>query len=317
MATQIGMRNITKNTPLLQRYPIIRQLYDAKTHVIDLGERAVEEILVQPKMFTNAGYTVGLLVSDAASTDIGTALNAAITGSAFGNQPNDDALQVLSDTAEDVGRVVTVYGTITGTSIVKKEQITLDASDGTTPVTSTIGNWGYILGVEVDSAHATATITIREDSGDQTVTTIAATETSAGVTSVATSLQNMHGLPAQAVASDTSVKIVGVVGEDSVGNEVLDAITLSNTTAVNGVYGMAKVTKLLTGDVEGTRTATVKIGNVGLGACQYNLASGGAFDAGLGRRMILGGRYLHVVVLNGTTPTAGGVADVLYITPIR
>jgi hypothetical protein len=306
---------LSVNVPLVAKLPFVHKLYGSATGVIDLGEFTPEEIVIQARMFTNAGYVVGILPTDASEDTIGTALHAAITGSAFGNQPNNDGIELVSDDAADVGRVVTIYGTITSTSIVRKEEITMDLSDGTTQAVSAYTDWGYILGAEVNAAHATAAITIRKADGNATITTIAAEATSIGVTAVDSSLQAMHGLPAQAVASGASTKIVGIIGEDPNGTEIYDAITLAGTTAVNGVWGMVKATKLLTGDVENSVTATVKIGNIGLGACEVVLASGTIYDRGLGRRVQAGHRYLHRVVLNGTTPTAGGAADALCVTP--
>lgn len=105
-----------------------------------------------------------------------------VGGSAFTNQPANDAVEVVSNNAADTQKC-TIWGTTHGTSHIVYETITLA---GATPVKTTKTNWGTIYGVFLgdhqgkNSVAATGTITVREDSADQTITTIAATRRSAG-----------------------------------------------------------------------------------------------------------------------------------------
>lgn len=97
---------------------------------------------------------------------------------AFTNQPANDAIEILSSEAADITQTATIWGTINGTQNIVKEIIALDGADGTTPVASTRTNWGLILAVEL-SATTTGNITVREASGDATITTITAGNTKA------------------------------------------------------------------------------------------------------------------------------------------
>lgn len=95
---------------------------------------------------------------------------------AFTNQPANDGVEIGSDNAGDV-QVCTVYGTTFGGNErqVVSEAITLT---GVTFVSSVKTNWNNILAVRCASV-AVGTITLREASGNATITTLAPAATTA------------------------------------------------------------------------------------------------------------------------------------------
>lgn len=103
--------------------------------------------------------------------------------SGFTNQPAGDAVEILSNNAGDTG-LVTVFGTNHTTGILKHETVKLA---GTTVVSTSESNWGNIYGVFLGDIYgknitpAIGTITIREASGDLSITTISATKISKGM----------------------------------------------------------------------------------------------------------------------------------------
>ena len=96
--------------------------------------------------------------------------------SAFTNQPDGDSVDVISDSASDVG-FVTIWGTDKTTGLIKKETVN---ANGTSAVTTSETNWGNIYSVWMgdengkNNTAAVGTVTIRESSADQTITTITA-----------------------------------------------------------------------------------------------------------------------------------------------
>lgn len=89
----------------------------------------------------------------------------------FNTQPSNDAVQLISSSASDDGtKTITIYGTTNGAdqSDVVIETIALN---GTTPVTTVKINWGKIYAIkQATGASLVGTVTIREDSGDVTIT---------------------------------------------------------------------------------------------------------------------------------------------------
>jgi hypothetical protein len=92
-----------------------------------------------------------------------------------GTQPSNDGLELVSDTAGDT-RNVTITGTTHGSTTVVTETVTLT---GTTAVATVKTDWGIITSAVANSTHATATITLREASGNAAVTWIRAGEVNA------------------------------------------------------------------------------------------------------------------------------------------
>ena len=292
-------------------------LYGAARGVIDLGANGLMPTYVVPQVDLRSSTTstirLSLLCSRASSNEIGDTFAAATAGHAFANQPANDGVEVLSDTVADVGRVVTIYGTTTGTNMVTKEEVTLNTSDGTTVVSASKTDWGYILGVEVDKSDTTAVITIREASGDQAITTIAAATTSHGVTSVVSANQPAYDLPVSVVGDNATTKVVGVIGKDCLNRTIYDAITLTGTTAALGLQGFRNVTHLLTGDLESARTVTFSVGGMTYGAAGATLTDLGSGDPPSGIQVDLPYRYLHWCLYDSTTAATAGVADRLLL----
>jgi hypothetical protein len=102
--------------------------------------------------------------------------------SGFTNQPDGDKVEIVSNNAADTG-LITIFGTVKTTGAFKYETITLK---GTTVVATTEEDWDDIYGAFLGDVYgknikaAVGTITLREASTDQTITTLAATKISTG-----------------------------------------------------------------------------------------------------------------------------------------
>lgn len=174
-------------------------------------------------------------------------------GLAFTNQPSNDGVEVVSANAADTTQTLTIYGTTTATDTVVVETITLN---GTTQVSTVKVDWGVILGAEL-SAATVGNVTIREASGNATITTITAGQTSIGVETVASGLTAAYNVPPVVVASGATTKQIGLYGTSAAGVAQGDSQALTGATAVAMNLAFGTVTKVLTGDVENSVTVTV------------------------------------------------------------
>lgn len=177
-------------------------------------------------------------------------------GGNFANQPTGDGVEVLSDSALDIGQTVTIYGTITGaTATVTSETVTLN---GVSVISTSTITWQNILGVEL-SAVCAGTITIRKATGDAAITTIAPASLNAGVETP--SITNSRSQILIAVASGATTKPVGVIGTsiDSV-TALTSVVALNGNTPVNVNSSIFyTISKVLIGAVESARTVSVTI----------------------------------------------------------
>lgn len=123
----------------------------------------------------------------------------------FTNQPSNDGIEVLSSAAGDTTQTVTVWGTTTGTKTVVSEDVALN---GTTAVATTKTDWGLILALELDNT-AAGTVTAREASGDQTITTIAAGDTKAATIDQVIAEVSASGGVAPAIQPYSKVPVTG------------------------------------------------------------------------------------------------------------
>lgn len=191
----------------------------------------------------------------------GSLLNVTIdtgVGLAFTNQPTNDGIEIISSSASDT-QTMRVYGTTFGGYVVVVEDVVLT---GITAVASVKVDWGVILGVEIISGGlAVGTITVREASGNATITTLSAGEASKGIVSVPSVDQRAFNRKVLASADAATTKAFGVVGVNSAGTTVRIAAALTGATQVELSTALSKVTKLLVGDVEVARTVTVKTTN--------------------------------------------------------
>jgi len=198
----------------------------------------------------------------------------ATAGGDFANQPAGDTVEILSSSALDITQSVTVYGTITGaTTTVTSETIALDATDGTTVMPSVITTWETILGVEL-SAACVGTITIQEGSANADITTIAPAALSAGIVTPSAVNQDVKGLVPTHDCSGASTKKIAVIGTgiDGLAQSYVDDLN-NDTEEAHGTEGYLTITKILIGDVEAARDATINIGSIVL--TQINVGSGG------------------------------------------
>ena len=181
-----------------------------------------------------------------------TAMLAATAGGNFGNQPEGDAVEVVSNNAADEGTVTLYYTTTAAPAVVSTEVLTLK---GTTKVASTDDDIEVVLAV-VTEDHA-GTVTVSEASGSATITTLATGTNSAGLH--ATTADDAYGAISTMKAAGASTKWVGVIGTDVDGNAQTFAGQLNNTTDVNlGTSPWNTIDTVLIGDVASASTATVQ-----------------------------------------------------------
>lgn len=121
----------------------------------------------------------------------------------FVTQPSNDGVEMLSTSGSDV-QDATIWGTVTGglDTALQSEVITLN---GTNPVPTARTDWNVIYAVELASA-AAGTITVREASGDQTITQIA---------------------PGGTIAAQAQTMVIGSFG-NAIGVEQLDDTSCSD-----------------------------------------------------------------------------------------
>jgi len=183
----------------------------------------------------------------------GKAITASTAGGNFGNQPNNDGVEIISSKNTDKSMKVTLYGTIHGaTTVVVSETLTLN---GTTVVSSAKTDWSAILGVEMDSI-AAGTVTIRKATGDATITSMATTVLSSGIVAITDSRGRDQKLRID--ANGASTKIVGVVGTSPTGSVIGYAAALDGTTEKDlSAYQYRTITKVLMGDVASATEAWV------------------------------------------------------------
>ncbi|HPU86671.1 MAG TPA: hypothetical protein PLE60_15190, partial [Candidatus Latescibacteria bacterium] len=88
----------------------------------------------------------------------------------FTNQPANDAIEFLSSDADDISKEILFIGVDTG-GTVRYEAIDTHAGDGRTVVTTSRSDWQELYEVHVP-AGMIGTLTVREASGNATITTV-------------------------------------------------------------------------------------------------------------------------------------------------
>lgn len=176
-------------------------------------------------------------------------------GAAFTNQPANDGVEIVSSNAADTTQSATVYGTTQGTETVVVETVALN---GTTAVPTVKVDWGLILGVSL-SASCAGTVTFREASANQTITTITTGVLSKGIETVSPAA-NAFNLKPTFVASGATTKVIGLDGlapDDTTARRDAQDINGATPVAANLTFG--QITKVLTGDLESSVTVTVSV----------------------------------------------------------
>lgn len=251
------------------------ELYDVvgdKIQLLDFPDncRLLAASVIADREFDIGGAAVrfGLVVDQGTESTFTTAV-----GVAFTNQPANDGIELVSDAAGDTTQTITIVGTTQGTDTLVAETVTLN---GTTQVDTVKTDWGFILAAWVASGTLTAasTVTIREASGNATVTTLTPTVTSRGVNSVTSTQQAFGDQLVELVASGATTKVIGLKGTDSDGTVIYDAQALTGATKVLSNSRFQTVTEVYMGDVEATRTATINSVNP-------TLVTGSQFATGL------------------------------------
>jgi len=198
------------------------------------------------------GRVISLVTSDLS----GDTMEAGAGGN-FGNQPTGDTVEIISNNAEDIGQEITIWGTTHGgdgtvTSVTEELH-------GTTEVVTEKDDWGVILGVEL-AEEAAGTVTIREGSTDQTITTITTGNLTAGILEVEDEIRAFNQKPT-IVADDATTKSFSVIGTDEDHAALTEKATaLTGASAVTLANKYNTITRILVGDVESARTVTLKVG---------------------------------------------------------
>lgn len=175
-------------------------------------------------------------------------------GTAFTNQPANDGVEIVSSDNGDTTQNITIIGTTQGTDTVVVETKTLT---GTSQVATTKTDWGFILAVKLSAACA-GTVTVREASGNATITTLTAGVLQKGVVTY-TQTKDVGGL-VTLVASGASTKVVGLKGTDTSGAVQYDAQALTGATKVLSNLAFATVTEIYVGDIENTVSVIATLG---------------------------------------------------------
>jgi len=227
------------------------------TETLNLGVGKVSAVSASPIKAGHYIKAAGLgKVTELVTADLtGTTIDSD-TGGDFGNQPANDGVELVSSSSGDTTQTATVIGTTHGGETVVTEEVALT---GDTPASTSKSDWGVILAVKFD-ASTTGDITVREASGDQTITTVSSPATSAGVITVPAADQGAMGVKPTSSADDATTKYIGIQYVNAAGSTAYQADQLNGATAQTFTTEANLVTEVYVGDVEAARTATVKVG---------------------------------------------------------
>lgn len=198
--------------------------------------------IIQNGVVTEADLT-GTLTGAASQT------TTTAVGIGYTNQPLNDGVEILSSSAADV-QTATVIGTTTGGNVTVVESIVLT---GTTFVSTLKVNWGQVLAIKLSSA-AVGTITVRKATGDATITTLAPSATSSGVTTVTNTAA--YNRVVSVVADGATTKQFGFGGTNSAGTQIYDSVALTGATPIVSNSAFNTLTEMYRGDLEAARTVT-------------------------------------------------------------
>ncbi len=178
----------------------------------------------------------------------------ATNGDQFTNQPANDGIEIVSASTADTTQTITLYGVLNGalTTLVT-ETLTLT---GTTQVVSAHTDWYYLLGARL-SASCAGTITIREASGNATITAGLTTGVLTVGIHAATSTQAYGLIPRhdQSAAGTMPINVVGT-GLDGAALSVVAALN-GTTEEDHGTTPFATVTEVMLGAVLSTSTVNL------------------------------------------------------------
>jgi hypothetical protein len=178
----------------------------------------------------------------------------ATAGDQFTNQPANDGIEIVSSSTADTTQTITLYGVLNGalTTLVT-ETLTLT---GTTQLDSAHTDWYYLLGARL-SAPCAGTITIREASGNATITAGLTTGVLTVGIHAATSTQ-AYGLVPRHDQSAAGTMPINVVGTGLNGAALSVVAALNGTTEEDhGTTPFATVTEVMLGAVLSSSTVNL------------------------------------------------------------
>lgn len=161
------------------------------------------------------------------------------------------AVEVLSDSASDVGNNVFVYG-LDGSGNPVKETLVLNGT-GVEAGSQTFGA-GDVLGIFINGT-TVGNVTLRPSGGGASIFTLTpgTAVRKGGVRGGA-----MYAASALTLVADAATtKDVIIEGTSNTGAQILEKFTLTGITPVVGVGTFATITNIITGDVEAARTVTM------------------------------------------------------------
>ena len=237
---------------LTDKYPYILPLFlNATTGPVEISTFGVDVYSggteIDPVVLNTRKNTDAEGVFKYGVTGYQTTMVDSVAGGNFANQPAGDTVEVISSSADDTTQTATIYGTSSAAVSTLRTE-TLDLT-GTTVVTSEHDDWQEIYAVEL-SAECAGTITVREGSEDQAITTITTGNTTAGITDVLTANQASYGRVPYHDASGASTANVCLIGTDSDDEAISSIDALNGTTEeAHGTTEFKTVTRALIGAV--------------------------------------------------------------------
>lgn len=199
---------------------------------------------------------------------------ASFGGAGFTNQPANDGVTVVSDSAEDTTQTITIIG-VDNAGDYMTEEIELK---GTTDAASTNTDWGTVSAVILDAACAGA-VEVSETSGGLEIITLAAGELSAGIEITDGYAYNKI---ATVVADGASTGKLVIVHEATDGAAETNLVaTLNGTTEVPLGTASYKITTVYTGGVADTVNVDLNVAGTADSEdliCGRALTSGDAGD---------------------------------------
>ena len=213
--------------------------------------KAFESIRTHAMNTIEEGVAIAPTSASTQASDLTTA--AGLDGEITGSVVAGSVVEVVSDDAGDTSVVVTVYG-LDAAGLAQTEDITSDASNGTTPVAGT-KVWSLICGASIAAAAGTFGVT-RPSAGATIITGLATGTLTKGVDPTAITM-NPNSV-VRVYADGATVKKCIVVGTDAASAAQMEEFTLAGAGTIQGTKVFQALTLVISGDVEAARTITLE-----------------------------------------------------------
>lgn len=233
-------------------------------------------------VLTASSFAVGDRLAPRANGRVGKAQTSQVSlldataGGNFGNQPANDGIEIVSSDNADTTQTITLYGTLNGAATTMvTETITIT---GSTQAVSSHLDWGVLLAARL-SAVCAGTITIREASGNATITTITTGNLTAGI--VAPTSTQAYGLIPRRDGSGASTAAIGVKGIGIDGVSTYTVAAMDGTTEGDfGTKPFGSVTEFYLGAVASTVNVNILTNEASDASVYCGIAVSAASEAG-------------------------------------